>query len=165
MPYNCCLRSRFLNRDSPGPPCLCSPSRLTHYLATLDRTPSNFDHPAWVNRHSDTLRPSSTELRTRAPPPVVPLPFTFLASLLIAASTALTLVGYTLPAHQSWAYLSLRWKAWTEPSRSGIPADLVRHASTRHNWETLDTKASGTRHHPVEASTAGTPPHSGVFDP
>ena len=129
-------------------------SQLTHYLATYQLWTallriSTIQH--WFIVAATLAVPCllSYELVFHLPSSLAP--FTFLASLLIAACTALTLFAYTLPAYQSRAYLWLRWKAWTGPSRTGIAADLVRHVGTCHDWETLDTMAFGTRRtHPVE---------------
>jgi hypothetical protein len=47
-------------------------------------------------------------------------------------------------------YLRLRWKAWTGPSRTGIPPTMARYVGNSEDWGSLVALASNIQLHPVE---------------
>ena len=56
-----------------------------------------------------------------------------------------------LPMIESRRYLFLRWKAWTGPSRTGIPAHLTRYIGNEDDWKSMASSLSPPPPHPVEA--------------
>lgn len=52
--------------------------------------------------------------------------------------------------NESRAYRRLRWKAWTGPSRTGIPPALVGYLGSKEDWVALEASMSPIAPHPVE---------------
>ena len=51
---------------------------------------------------------------------------------------------------ESRAYRQLRWKAWTGPSRTGIPSALAGYIGSKEDWLVLEASMSPIAPHPVE---------------
>jgi len=57
--------------------------------------------------------------------------------LIIASTTLLTLVRYMLPAWRSRKFIENRWLAWTGPSRTAIPRNVMSYCGNYQDWERL----------------------------
>ena len=55
-----------------------------------------------------------------------------------------------MPLGESSDYLDLRWKAWTGPSRSGIPPYLMRYLGNEQDWISMLSSCRDVQVHPVE---------------
>jgi hypothetical protein len=73
---------------------------------------------------------------------------------------AVVLFRYVLPAAASGDYLALRWKAWTGPSRTGVPATLTRYLGDEDDWISIAKSSRNTRQHPGERFLRVTSPLS-----
>ena len=51
---------------------------------------------------------------------------------------------------ESRSYRRLRWKAWTGPSRTGIPSAFARYIGDKTDWITLESSLGVVESHPVE---------------
>ncbi|KAJ5670955.1 hypothetical protein N7507_000082 [Penicillium longicatenatum] len=71
-----------------------------------------------------------------------------LIALLIGAILIIG-VDFALTAFETRHYLSIRWKAWTGPSRTGIPPTSAKYIGTSEDWVALARK-SNIQQHPVE---------------
>ena len=79
----------------------------------------------------------------------------------IAAFTTIVLILHRL--RESRAYRLLRWKAWTGPSRTGIPPLYANYIGNGEDWLALESSAGRVRPHPVERfSKLATPFSRGV---
>ena len=68
-----------------------------------------------------------------------------------ASTAALTVFALILRhLHESRAYRRLRWKAWTGPSRTGIPSRYVNYIGDGEDWLALSFSVGRTTLHPVE---------------
>lgn len=70
------------------------------------------------------------------------------ASTLTAALMVFALVLRHL--HESRAYRKLRWKAWTGPSRTGIPPVYTNYIGDGDDWLALEASVGKVTLHPVE---------------
>jgi hypothetical protein len=55
-----------------------------------------------------------------------------------------------LPLGEARDYFDLRWKAWTGPSRSGIPPSLTRYMGDEHDWISMLASCRAVQVHAVE---------------
>ncbi|KAJ9500778.1 hypothetical protein H2202_003994 [Exophiala xenobiotica] len=56
-----------------------------------------------------------------------------------------------LPLAQNAAYIDLRWKAWTGPSRTGIAPTVTRYLGDKNDWKSLASVSQRMEMHPVES--------------
>ena len=66
---------------------------------------------------------------------------------------------YLLHLSESRAYRRLRWKAWTGPSRTGIPSTLARYIGDERDWVALESAVGEGTPHPVEKFLKVASPH------
>ena len=65
--------------------------------------------------------------------------------------------------NESRAYRRLRWKAWTGPSRTGIPPALAGYLGSIEDWTVLEASMSPIAPHPVEKFvTVATASNAGI---
>jgi hypothetical protein len=100
-------------------------------------------------------------------PPSFTSEFRFPIAVFFILGSLVCLLSYVLPTYQSRGYMRLRWKAWTGPSRTGIPAGLVAYIGDRRDWEILDILARGAvvQHHVEMFSYLPSHPHRGLIVP
>ena len=72
-------------------------------------------------------------------------------------------IDLALRALKTRDYLWLRWKAWTGPSRTGIPPAIARYIGNSEDWDSLVAFASNIQQHPVERF-AGSFIRSGIVE-
>ncbi|KAJ5914956.1 hypothetical protein N7504_003839 [Penicillium tannophilum] len=72
-------------------------------------------------------------------------------TLIALVTIAILIVGadLALSAFETRRYLSIRWKAWTGPSRTGIPPLTARYIGTSEDWTAL-AQTHNVQQHPVE---------------
>lgn len=70
---------------------------------------------------------------------------------LLTTSSAYFALRFLLPLAESRVYVTLRWKAWTGPSRTGIAPPMARYLGSREDWQSLRSTCHGLTLHPVEA--------------
>lgn len=76
-----------------------------------------------------------------------------LSDVLIALAIIVILIvsaDLALSAFETRHYIWLRWKAWTGPSRTGIPPNMARYIGTSEDWAALLVRTGRVRQHPVE---------------
>ncbi|KAL9104852.1 MAG: hypothetical protein Q9163_000238 [Psora crenata] len=61
-----------------------------------------------------------------------------------------TLAFFYLNLRESRQYRKLRWKAWTGPSRTGIPSSLTQYIGHEQDWAALERSVGQLAPHPVE---------------
>ena len=69
-------------------------------------------------------------------------------STLATAMSAFALIFRHLQLNRP--YRRLRWKAWTGPSRTGIPPTYVNYIGDSEDWLALDSSVGTIKPHPVE---------------
>ena len=84
-------------------------------------------------------------------------------SAAIFAAVVAVLFGLVLPVLESRAYVKARWKAWTGPSRTGIPFRLVRYLGDQQDWKSMRASCTDIQLHPVERVVALLPPYNGAI--
>jgi hypothetical protein len=57
---------------------------------------------------------------------------------------------FLMPFGESRDYFDLRWKAWTGPSRTGIPPSLTRYIGNEQDWISMLSSCRAIPLHPVE---------------
>ncbi|KAJ5526390.1 hypothetical protein N7494_013040 [Penicillium frequentans] len=72
-------------------------------------------------------------------------------TLIALVTIAILIIGadLSLSAFGTRRYLSIRWKAWTGPSRTGIPSVTARYIGTSEDWIAL-AQTDNVQQHPVE---------------
>ena len=66
---------------------------------------------------------------------------------------------------ESRTYRKLRWKAWSGPSRTGIPPRYLRYIGNREDWLALSKLVARASLHPVEKFAALVSPSEGGIVP
>lgn len=76
------------------------------------------------------------------------LPDTLIALVIVA----IVIIGadLALSAFATRHFLSIRWKAWTGPSRTGIPPITAKYIGTSEDWIALLAQTDNIQQHPVE---------------
>ena len=84
-----------------------------------------------------------------------------------AAVFVVLIFRFLLPHIDSKTYRTLRWKAWTGPSRTGIAPAMTRFLGSVEDWESLASSSPNIRTHPVESVLRLTRPFTRghIFDP
>jgi len=68
----------------------------------------------------------------------------------IVAAFSVLFFRYVLPLSESGRYMRLRWKAWTGPSRTGIPPAFSKYLGDERDWAVLSANFGVASQHPVE---------------
>lgn len=90
-----------------------------------------------------------------------PLTVLFVWAVGLLAANILIVVRLALPVFASRHYVRLRWKAWTGPSRTGIPAEYVKYMGDRGDYIDLARSCGKVSKNPIEkfaSLVSATPP-------
>lgn len=77
---------------------------------------------------------------------------------LLVTGTAFLVLRILLPLTESRVYVTVRWKAWTGPSRTGVAPAMTRYLGGREDWQSLTSICRGLSLHPIEAFSHWTSP-------